>query len=218
MPRSLADPSLGALLLLGTACASLPPLAPLATPERPATAAYASQANYFGYVVPGSEPDEVEGHRQLHYLYLRVPATVPELALRLVSPVRGWLQPRPDTDQVAPGFADHAASLVGFDADLALQRCAQPAPSEPDCLSWHTVAHNDDSDELPTNDRGAHLHAQLRAQPPAGPWPAGIYRLVLSAGKGGDVQGTYLVQVGAPVVGLKMVIGPDLIGQKAQVR
>ncbi len=182
-------------LLAVLACAHLPPLAPGA-----AQPPYPTVASYFGYITPGTEPDVVADGVKLTVVYVRLPAATPGLAVRAVSPVGGLAQPRPG-DSVARGYLAHADGPVAFDPSLRIERCVAdtpPAPgAEEGCPAWQPLA---ESPEL--------SHPRAAAQPRhtalvrvevdhAQPLPAGLYRVGLTVARGSDVQGAFLLQVGA---------------------
>lgn len=166
---------------------------------------YTSVVSYYGYVEPGAEPDEVRENKKMFYLYTWVPVVAPEIGVRMISPVKGAA--RPDKkDFVAPAFETNAESAEFFDTWVRVERCLT-AVNEEDitkpCSQWVSYGESDDSSELPAQPSGSKYNSVLRLTSDAGdPMKAlvrGMYRIVFTTYKPGDVRGTFLAQVGAPV-------------------
>src|SRR3569832_2274267 len=69
---------------------------------------YTDVTSYYGYIQPGSKPDEERDGKNYYYLYVWIPAAAPELGVRMVSPVPAKLAPE-KTDYVAPEFTANAS-------------------------------------------------------------------------------------------------------------
>ncbi len=166
---------------------------------------YTSVVSYYGHVQPGAAPDEVREGKNMFYLYTWVPAVAPEIGVRMLSPVKGLAKPG-EKDFVASAFASNADSADYFDTWVRVERCVT-AVNEADitkpCTQWTTYGENDDSSELPAQPSGSKYNSVLRiTSETSNPMKAlvrGMYRIVFTTYKPGDVKGTFLAQVGAPV-------------------
>lgn len=166
---------------------------------------YTSLASYYGYIQPGAEPDEVREGKKMYYLYLWVPAVAPEIGVRMLSPVAGLAKPGKG-DFVHPEYDKNAAGTAYFDTWVRVERClAAVAPEDitKPCGQWQNYGDNDDSSELPANPGGQKYNSVLRiTSDPNDPMKAlvrGMYRIAFTTYKTGEVEGTFLAQVGAPV-------------------
>ena len=166
---------------------------------------YTDVISYYGYVAPGKAPDEVRENKNMFYLYLWVPAVAPEIGVRMVSPAKGYGTPK-DTDFVAADFKANADSADYFDTWVRVERCTlavSPEDITKPCAGWTTYGEDDDSSELPAQPSGSKYNSVLRvASETSNPLKAlvrGMYRIVFTTYKPGDVKGTFLAQVGAPV-------------------
>jgi len=196
--------------LLTTACASLPPFgADLGKQEvagqeiRPT---YNTVVSYFGYVAPGAEPDEVREGKKMYYLYFWLPKIAPEVGVRMLSPVGRMAQVDPKKDFIDPAFASHKDNDLYFDTWVRFERClaaVNPEDISKPCNQWVTFGENDDSNELPANPSGQKYNSMLRVatntEDPLRALVRGMYRLAFATYKIGEVQGTFLAQVGAPI-------------------
>jgi len=161
--------------------------------------------SYFGYIAPGSKPDEVVGGKKMYYLYLWVPVVAPEIGVRMISPVKGLAKPEKG-DFVDPKFAANAETSDYFDTWVRLERCTaaiNPEDISKPCGSWSKYGENDDSGELPAQPSGSKYNSLMRiTSVPSQPLKAlvrGMYRIGFTTYKVGEVKGSFLAQVGAPV-------------------
>jgi hypothetical protein len=144
---------------------------------------YTSVISYYGYVAPGSEPDEVRDGKKMYYLYLWVPAVAPEIGVRMLSPVKSLAKADPKKDFIAPDYTANKDSDAYFDTWVRFERClaaVNPEDITKPCAQWVTFGENDEDDPLKALVRG-------------------MYRVAFTTYKVGEVQGTFLAQVGAPV-------------------
>ncbi len=193
------------VLLLSAGCAGLPAFgADLGMQEEAGARTrqpYATLTTYFGYVAPGGQPDELSHGKKLYYLYVWVPALTQELGVRLLSPARG-AEPSAG-DFVDPSYVANAADSSYFDTWVRVERCltaVNPEDLAKPCSQWTTFGDNDDSSELPPNPSGQTYNSLLRITSiPADPMKSlvrGLYRIAFTTYKVGEVQGTFLTQVG----------------------
>ena len=169
---------------------------------------YTSVVNYFGYVQPGSQPDEVREGKKMYYLYLWIPVVAPEIGVRMISPVADLAKPADKGDFVDAAFKDKggADKTNYFDTWVRVERCLtaiNPEDITKPCSQWTNFGDNDDSAELPAQPSGNKYNSVLRiTSTPSDPLKAlvrGMYRIAFTTYKVGEVQGSFLAQVGAPV-------------------
>lgn len=167
---------------------------------------YQDVISYYGHVAPGGKPDEVVGGKNMYYLYLWVPAVAPELGVRMASPVKAVGAKPEKADFVAPDFTAVADSSDYFDTWVRVERCLaaiNPEDITKPCERWVSFGENDDSSELPAQPSGSKYNSVMRiTSTPSDPLKAlvrGMYRIGFTTYKVGDVKGTFVAQVGAPV-------------------
>ncbi|HBF89196.1 MAG TPA: hypothetical protein DDX39_11190 [Bacteroidales bacterium] len=167
---------------------------------------YTDVISYFGYVKPGAAPDETKGGKKYYYLYVWIPAVAPEIGVRMISPVPDKMVPE-KTDYVAQDF-DIKDKTNYFDTWISLER-ADGITSVDDILAksksakWNLYDQNDDSGEMPAQPSGSKYNSLMRiTSNPNDPLKAlvvGLYRIGFTTYKVGEVQGSFMAQVGAPV-------------------
>jgi hypothetical protein len=180
---------------------------------------YTSVTSYFGYAKPGAEPDAVVEGRKTNYIYVWIPAGAPEIGVRMISPVPKGTNPK-DGDFVSALYTSEGQSDTTsfFDTWIALERAdgiINPADfSRAGTANWVRIDSNDDSSEMPKNPAGQAYNSLMRiVSEPSNPTKAlvrGLYRIAFTTYKRGEVQGTYLAQLGAPVALPGVVIGATL--------
>lgn len=202
-------------LLLATAnlsmsgCAGLPKfgaeLGKKTTPVGEARIPYMDVASYFGYIAPGSAPDEVVSGKKMYYLYIWVPLVAPEIGVRMLSPVKGLAKPK-EGDFVDPTFSANAGTDAYFDTWVRFERCLaaiSPEDITKPCDKWVSFGENDDSSELPAQPSGNKYNSVMRmvadTSNPLKTIVRGMYRVGFTTYKVGEVKGTFLAQVGAPI-------------------
>lgn len=164
---------------------------------------YTDVISYLGYATPGSE-DEVKDNKKFYYIYVWVPLAAPELGVRMTSPVNGKIKGA----IASQGYTDNASSSEYFDTYITLERSdiiskdgitAESAKS----AKWVTLEKNDDSSEMPKQPSGSSYNSLLRYKSdisnPTKAIVAGLYRVGFTTYKKGEVKGTFLAQVAAPV-------------------
>jgi len=180
---------------------------------------YTSLVSYWGYVKPGSAPDETVDGKKTYYLYVWIPAVAPELGVRMVSPAAHYGQPAKG-DFVAANYKDGAADKdTYFDTWINVERAVSivnpgDIAAKFHTTSWVSYGRNDDSGELPAQPSGSKYNSLLRiTSEPSNPTKAlvrGLYRIAFTTFKTGEVQGTFLAQVGAPIKLPGVVISKDI--------
>jgi hypothetical protein len=166
---------------------------------------YTQVISYLGYAEPGSE-DEIVNGKKFSYIYLWVPAIAPEIGVRMMSPVGNTKISKKAIK--AKNYDDNSSSKEYFDTYITLER--SPIKSKDDIneenvksTSWTTLARNDDSGEMPTQPSGSNYNSLLRhksvASDPKKALTVGLYRIGFTTYKVGEVKGTFIAEVGAPI-------------------
>jgi hypothetical protein len=205
----ILKPVAASLIAMAAACGGLPTfgsdLGKTEMAGQEVRPPYTSVINYFGYIAPGAEPDEVVDGKKMYYLYLWVPLVAPEIGVRMLSPVKGILEPQKG-DFVDPTYAANKNDANYFDTWVKFERClaaVNPEDVTKPCEQWVTFGQNDDSSELPAQPSGSKYNSVLRlatsADDPMKALVRGMYRVGFTTYKVGEVQGTFLAQVGAPI-------------------
>ncbi|HXA02335.1 MAG TPA: LipL32 family surface lipoprotein [Cytophagaceae bacterium] len=171
-------------------------------------APYTDLISYFGYVKPGAAPDETKNGKKMYYLYIWIPAVAPEIGIRMVSPVPTGMKPDEKVDFIGADYkANEADKTNYFDTWIILEK-AKGITSSADIAKgktaeWTSIETNDDSGELPANPSGSKYNSLMRVTSevnnPLKALTAGLYRIGFTTYKVGEVQGSFLAQVGAPV-------------------
>lgn len=180
---------------------------------------YQELVSYFGYVKPGTPPDETRDGKKFFYLYLWVPLVAPEIGVRMLSPVGKMAKPKP-TDYTAPNWTEGEKDETNyFDTWICLERAdgiLNPADiaAKVQGAKWIQYGSNDDSSEMPAQPSGRFYNSLLRVvSTPSDPMKAlirGLYRVGFTSYKPGEVQGSFLAQIGAPIKLPGTFIGKDV--------
>lgn len=169
---------------------------------------YTDVVTYFGYVKPGTAPDEVKDGKKMYYLYVWIPAVAPELGVRMISPVpKGTKMGKGDI--VTQLYKDNQSDTKKyFDTWIALEK-AKGITSLSDVASkgasaeWSRVKYNDDSSEMPKQPSGSSYNSLMRitseTSNPMKSLTVGLYRIAFTTYKRGEVEGSFMAQVGAPI-------------------
>jgi hypothetical protein len=187
---------------------------------------YTSTVNYFGYAKPGAAPDAVDNGRNMWYIYIWVPAVAPEIGVRMISPAPKGMEPK-DGDFISPLWEEGKNDAESyFDTWISLERAngiTSPADlGKAASANWVKYDSNDDSSEMPKNPGGNAYNSLMRVvSETSNPLKAlvrGLYRIGFTTYKRGDVKGTFLAQIGAPIALPGVVIGSSVaeIQAKAQ--
>lgn len=181
---------------------------------------YTDVISYYGYVKAGATPDETREGKKYYYLYLWIPAAAPEVGIRMVSPVPDKMTPA-ETDFVAPEYKENMSDKTNyFDTWVTLERAlevtkAEDIPTKAKTTKWTSYGHDDDSGELPAQPSGSKYNSLMRVtsdvNDPLKSLVMGLYRIGFTTYKTGEVQGSFIAQVGAPVKlpGVKIAKNPE---------
>jgi hypothetical protein len=169
---------------------------------------YTDVISYYGYIKPGAKPDEERGGKKYYYVYVWIPAVAPELGIRMISPVPDKMAPEA-TDFVSATYKENSADKTNyFDTWVTLERAngvtkAEEIVAKGKSASWNSYGSNDDSGELPAQPSGSKYNSLMRVtsetSDPMKSLVVGLYRIGFTTYKTGEVQGSFLAQVGAPV-------------------
>ncbi|MFL5752387.1 MAG: LipL32 family surface lipoprotein [Bacteroidia bacterium] len=188
---------------------------------------YTSMISYYGYVKPGAAPDETREGKKYYYLYLWIPAAAPEIGIRMISPVPEKMAKPEKEDIVAADYTANMADKTNyFDTWISLER-ADGITSTADLdkaktAKWNRYDQNDDSGEMPAQPSGSKYNSLMRitseVSNPLKALVTGLYRIGFTTYKVGEVQGSFLAQVGAPVDLPGVAIAKDIEALKAATK
>jgi hypothetical protein len=168
---------------------------------------YTSLTSYYGYVKPGGVPDETINGKKMYYIYVWIPVAAPEIGIRMISPVPGGMKPAENDFVGADYKANEGDAQSYFDTWINLEKAADILSAD-DILKgksakWSSYGNNDDSGEMPAQPSGNKWNSLMRitseVSDPAKALVVGLYRIAFTTYKTGEVQGSFLAQVGAPV-------------------
>ena len=163
---------------------------------------YLDVISYLGHASPGTE-NEVKDGKKFYYIYLWIPAIAPEIGLRMISPAGDAKTKNPI---MGAGYEENKDSKEFFDTYITLERSSvftKEGIAGSSDATWTTLARNDDSGEMPKQPSGRKYNSLLRYQSevndPLKALTVGLYRIGFTSYKKGEVNGTFLAQVGSPV-------------------
>ncbi|MCX6162112.1 MAG: LipL32 family surface lipoprotein [Ignavibacteriae bacterium] len=169
---------------------------------------YTYVLSYFGYIKPSSEPDEERNGKKYYYLYVWIPVAAPEIGIRMISPIPKNLSPGKNDYQMDEYSANFNERKTYFDTWISFER-ADGVFNDTDFVSkaknatWTMYAQNDDSGELPAQPSGKEYNSLMRiTSETSNPEKAivmGLYRIGFTSFKTGEVQGSFIAQIGAPL-------------------
>jgi Surface lipoprotein of Spirochaetales order len=168
---------------------------------------YTDLTSYFGYIKPGSTPDEVKGGKKMYYLYVWIPIAAPEIGIRMISPVPDSSKPS-GTDYVSADYTANSSDTKNFfdtwitferaDGILRLEDVAKAKTA-----NWTKIESNDDSSDMPAQPSGSKYNSLMRitsdTSNPTKSLVMGLYRIGFTTYKTGEVQGSFLAQLGSPI-------------------
>jgi hypothetical protein len=200
-------------ILTITGCASSGGLGSFASTTKmgPVAVPYTSVTSYYGYAKPGAEPDATIEGRKTWFIYVWVPAIAPELGIRMISPVPNGMTPK-DADFVSPLYEQNKNSKSFFDTWISFEKAEGVGPENiagATSARWTMLGNNDDSSEMPPNPSGSKYNSLLRVDDPT-KLIRGLYRVGFTTYKKGEVEGTFLAQLGSPIALPGVVVGTDL--------
>lgn len=165
---------------------------------------YTDVVSYLGFASQGNE-DEIKDGKKFYYIYVWVPVVAPELGVRMMSPVGNSKIKNAIESQE---YLDNKDSKDYFDTYITLERSSivriEDITNESVARAkWFTLKENDDSSEMPKNPGGRNYNSLFRYKSEVGdPLKAltvGLYRIGFTTYKRGEVSGTFLAELGAPI-------------------
>ena len=169
---------------------------------------YTDLSSYYGYIKPGAAPDEVKNGKKMYYVYVWIPLAAPEIGVRMISPVPDSMKPS-DKDYVTDDYkANEADTKNFFDTWVSLERAdgifkIEDVAAKAKGAKWTVIDQNDDSGEMPAQPSGSKYNSLMRitseTSNPVKSLVMGLYRIGFTTFKRGEVQGSFLAQIGAPV-------------------
>lgn len=182
---------------------------------------YTSKIAYYGYVKPGEAPIETKNGKKFYYLYVWVPAVAPEIGVRMVSPIPAKMKPG-DKDFHSATFDANAEERTEFfdtwvefeRADIVVVPADIARAKEAGKVKWLSYGQNDDSGEMPAQPSGSKYNSLLRiTSEVSNPMKAlvrGLYRIGFTTYKVGEVKGSFLAEIGAPIDLPGVIVSPNL--------
>lgn len=183
---------------------------------------YTDVNSYKGFVKPGNE-DEIVAGKKFYYLYVWIPAIAPELGVRMISPVG---KNKGSNTITAADYPANQSSKEYFDTYITLERSniiTKDAITNDKVKNtrWHKLSSNDDSKEMPKNPGGSSYNSLLRYKSSTTnsfkAITTGLYRVGFTTYKRGEVKGSFLAEIGAPVKLPGVVIAKTIDELKKQL-
>lgn len=187
---------------------------------------YTDLTSYFGFIKPGSKPDEVKSGKKMYYIYVWIPVAAPEIGIRMISPVPEGIKPT-DKDYVSADYTANASDTKSFfDTWVTFERAEgilkiEDVAAKAKTATWTKIESNDDSSEMPAQPSGSKYNSLMRitsdTSNPTKSLVMGLYRIGFTTYKTGEVQGSFLAQLGAPVKlpGVSVAVKPeDILANK----
>lgn len=169
---------------------------------------YTSLTSYYGYIKPGSKPDEVKGGKNYYYVYLWIPIAAPEIGIRMISPIPSGMAPEADDFKSVTYDSNKTENTNFFDTWVTLERAVNivsinDITTKLNEANWVRLGYNDDSGELPEQPSGNPYNSVMRVtstvSDPLHALTVGLYRIGFTTFKTGEVEGGFVAQIGAPV-------------------
>ena len=186
---------------------------------------YTEMISYYGYIKPGTAPDATVDGKKMYFLYVWIPIVAPEIGIRMVSPGNTYDKPK-KPDFVAKNWADGEKDKTCFDTWIQWERAAtvlnpEDIATKGASTTWIKFDSNDDNGDLPTNCNGHKFNSLMRiVSNPNDPLKAlvrGLYRIDFTTYKVGEVQGSFLAQVGAPIKIPGVIVAQTLEEMSAKI-
>ncbi|HNP32339.1 MAG TPA: Lipl32 family lipoprotein [Flavobacterium sp.] len=187
---------------------------------------YTDLTSYFGFIKPGGKPDEVKGGKKMYYIYVWIPVAAPEVGIRMISPVPEGMTPT-DKDYVSADFKANSTDTKSyFDTWITFERAEgifkiEDVAAKAKTATWTKIETNDDSSEMPAQPSGSKYNSLMRitsdTSNPTKSLVMGLYRIGFTTYKTGEVQGSFLAQLGAPIKlpGVSVAVKPeDILANK----
>lgn len=183
---------------------------------------YTDVSSYFGFVKPGTAPDEVVNGKKMYYVYVWIPVAAPEIGIRMISPVPEGTKTT-DKDIVSTDYTANSADTKSyFDTWISFERAEsvlrlEDVATKAKTTKWISIEQNDDSSEMPAQPSGSKYNSLMRitsdTSNPTKSLVMGLYRIGFTTYKKGEVTGSFLAQIGAPIKlpGVQIAAKPEQI-------
>jgi hypothetical protein len=180
---------------------------------------YTDMTSYYGFIKPGAKPDEVKAGKKMYYIYVWIPIAAPEIGIRMISPVPEGMSPS-DKDYKSADYTANAADTKSFfDTWVTFERAdlifkIEDVATKVKTSTWTKYETNDDSSEMPAQPSGSKYNSLMRitsdTSNPTKSLVMGLYRIGFTTYKTGEVQGSFLAQLGAPIKlpGVQVAVNP----------
>ena len=143
----------------------------------------------------------------MYYVYVWIPVAAPEIGIRMISPVPDSVKPT-DKDYVTEDYKVNVTDTKNFfdtwitferaDGILKLQDAAKAKSAK-----WTTIETNYDASDIPAQPSGSRYNSLMRISSdtsnPTKSIVMGVYRIGFTTYKTGEVEGSFLAQIGAPI-------------------
>lgn len=169
---------------------------------------YSDVITYYGYIMPGAKPDEERGGKKYYYLYVWIPAVAPEIGIRMISPTPEKMSPEKNDFVAADYDANKSDTKNFFDTWISFEKAegitsAGDIATKGKTAKWNSIDSNDDSSEMPAQPSGNKYNSLMRmtseTSNPLKALTVGLYRIGFTTYKVGEVQGSFVAQLGAPI-------------------
>lgn len=180
---------------------------------------YTDVISYYGYIAQGAKPDEMRDGKKFYYLYLWVSVAAPEVGIRMISPVPDNMKPAEGDFKGSDYDSNESDKKNYFDTWISFEKAAgitniTDISSKIGSVKWNTIEQNDDSGEMPAQPSGSKYNSLMRitssTSDPLKSITIGLYRIGFTTYKVGEVQGSFLAQIGAPVKIPGVMIAKDV--------
>jgi hypothetical protein len=182
---------------------------------------YTDVTSYWGYMEPGMPADEEKNNKKFYYLYVWIPVAAPEIGVRMISPVPS--KPTPEEGDIFSSNWEKNKDdkETFFDTWISFEKAIGVVSKEgivekAKNAEWRRMGFDDDSYEMPKNPNGARRNSLVRIESkvsdPMGALVIGLYRIGFTTWKTGEVKGSFLAQLGAPIKLPGVKISPTIEG------
>ncbi|PLX23728.1 MAG: hypothetical protein C0599_03940 [Salinivirgaceae bacterium] len=182
---------------------------------------YMDVTSYWGFMEPGVPADEVVDNKKLYYLYVWIPIAAPEIGVRMISPIPKKPSPA-EGDIITETFTKNQKDTkTYFDTWVSFEKAVGVISKEglvekAQGATWRRLEYNDDSGEMPKQPSGRSYNSLLRVKTdindPMKALVVGLYRIGFTTWKKGEVEGSFLAQLGAPIKLPGVKISPTIEG------
>ena len=166
---------------------------------------YLNKSSYYGYITPDKLPDEEREGKSYYYVYVWIPIAIPEIGVRMVSPVPSKMNPKKN-DFISDTFKSNSNERSKyFDTWISFDKASNVLTKESavnnfETHEWNQLTYNDDSSELPKQPSGKKYNSLIRkisdVDDPRNSLTIGLYRIGFTTYKRGQVEGSFIAQIG----------------------